>query len=55
MTTEQLWPRPDSMDALLAAPTSDRVLLDNSRVRMLEEVIEQEHANPGTPTGRPAS
>ena len=43
MTTEQSWPRPDSMDALLAAPTSDRVLLDNSRVRVLAEVIE-----PGT-------
>lgn len=43
MTTEQPWPRPDSMDALLAAPTSGRVLLDNSRVRVLEELIE-----PGT-------
>ena len=43
MTTEQPWPRPDSMDALLAAPTSHRVLLDNNRVRVLEVVIE-----PGT-------
>src|SRR5437867_749720 len=31
------------MDALLAAPTSHRVLLDNNRVRVLEVVIE-----PGT-------
>lgn len=43
MTTEQPWPRPDSMDALLAAPTSHRVLLDNNRLRVLEVVIE-----PGT-------
>ena len=40
MTTEQPWPWPDSMDALLAAPTSHRVLLDNNRVRVLEVVIE---------------
>ena len=40
MTTEEPWPWPDSMDALLAAPTSHRALLDNSRVRVLEAVIE---------------
>ena len=43
MTTEQPWPWPDRMDALLAAPTSHRVLVDNDRVRVLEVVIE-----PGT-------
>ena len=43
MTTEQPWPWPDRMDALLAAPASHRVLVDNDRVRVLEVVIE-----PGT-------
>ena len=28
MTTEQPWPWPDRMDALLAAPASHRVLVD---------------------------
>ncbi len=40
MTTEQPWPWPEAMDALLAAPASHRVLLDNDRVRVLEVVIE---------------
>jgi hypothetical protein len=40
MTTEQPWPWPDMMDALLAAPVSHRVLLDNNRVRVLEVAIE---------------
>jgi hypothetical protein len=43
MTTEQPWPWPESMDSLLAAPTSHRVLLDNNQMRVLEAVIE-----PGT-------
>jgi hypothetical protein len=38
--TTQPWPWPESMDALLAAPTSHRVLLDNDRVRVLEVLIE---------------
>jgi quercetin dioxygenase-like cupin family protein len=37
------WPWPDAMDALVAAPSSHRVLVDNDRVRVLEVVIE-----PGT-------
>ena len=43
MTTEQPWSWPGSMDALLAALTLYRVLLDNNRVQVLEVVIE-----PGT-------
>jgi len=43
------------MDALLAAPASHRVLLDNDRVRVLAVVIEPEHASPSTPTRRRAS
>jgi hypothetical protein len=43
MTTEQPWSWPEAMDALLAAPVSHRVLLENDRVRVLEVVIE-----PGT-------
>jgi predicted metal-dependent enzyme (double-stranded beta helix superfamily) len=41
--TAQPWPWPETMDALQAAPTSHRLLLDNDRVRVLEVVIE-----PGT-------
>ena len=55
MTTEQPWPRPDSMDALLAAPTSDRILLDNNRVRVLQEVIEPGTREPEHIHRRPAS
>lgn len=43
MTTEPQWPWPEAMDALVAAPASHRILLDNDRVRVLEVVIE-----PGT-------
>ncbi|MGO9352157.1 MAG: hypothetical protein ACLP3C_15530 [Mycobacterium sp.] len=43
MTTQQPWPWPTTMDALLAAPASHRVLLENDRVRVLDVVIE-----PGT-------
>lgn len=43
MTTGQPWPWPETMDALIAAPASHRVLLENDRVRVLEVVIE-----PGT-------
>jgi predicted metal-dependent enzyme (double-stranded beta helix superfamily) len=34
------WPWPDSMDAMIAAPTSHRVLLENDHVRVLEVTIE---------------
>ena len=40
MTAGQPWPWPQTMDALLAAPASHRVLLENDRVRVLEVVIE---------------
>ena len=40
MTTEPPWPWPTTMDALVAAPASHRVLLENDRVRVLEVVIE---------------
>lgn len=30
------WPWPDSLDAVIAAPKSHRVLLENERVRVLE-------------------
>jgi hypothetical protein len=40
MTTQQPWPWPEAMDALLAAPASHRVLLENDRVRVLEVTIE---------------
>ena len=41
MAAGQPWSWPESMDALLAAPASHRVLLANDRVRVLEVVIEQ--------------
>jgi len=40
MTTPQPWLWPETMDAVLAAPASHRILLDNDRVRVLEVVIE---------------
>ena len=43
MTTNQPWPWPPELDALLAAPASHRVLLETSQVRVLDVVIE-----PGT-------
>jgi hypothetical protein len=46
MTTEQPWSWPEAMDALLAAPASHRVLLENDRVRVLEVVIEPRTREP---------
>jgi predicted metal-dependent enzyme (double-stranded beta helix superfamily) len=46
VTTEQPWPWPETMDALLAAPASHRVLLENDRVRVLEVVIEPRTREP---------
>ena len=40
MSTGQPWPWPQTMDALLAAPGSHRLVLENDRVRVLEVVIE---------------
>ena len=36
----QPWPWPEMMDALLAAPASHRLLLENDQVRVLDVVIE---------------
>ena len=38
MTTGQPWPWPQTMDALLAAPGSHRLVLDNDWVRVLEVI-----------------
>jgi hypothetical protein len=38
--TNQPWPWPPETDALLAAPASHRVLLENDQVRVLDVVIE---------------
>jgi len=48
MTTGQPWPWPQAMDALLAAPGSHRLVLDNDRVRVLEAVIEPGAREPAT-------
>ena len=40
VTAGQPWPWPEALDAVLAAPDSHRILLDNERVRVLEVVIE---------------
>jgi hypothetical protein len=39
MTTGPPWPWPEAMDALVAAPASHRVLLENDRVRVLDVLI----------------
>lgn len=36
MSAVPAWPWPDSLDAVIAAPKSHRVLLENERVRVLE-------------------
>ena len=46
MTTEQPWSWPETMDALVAAPASHRVLLENDRVRVLEVVIDPRTREP---------
>ncbi len=46
MTTEQPWPWPKTMDALLAAPASHRLLLENDRVQVLDVVIEPRAREP---------
>jgi quercetin dioxygenase-like cupin family protein len=37
---DEPWPWPEAMDALVAAPASHRVIMENSQVRVLEVVIE---------------
>jgi hypothetical protein len=39
MPTAPLWPYPDSLDALVAAPAFHRVLFENERVRVLEVTV----------------
>ena len=39
-TAAEPWPWPQTLDAVIAAPGSHRVLIDNERVRVLEVVIE---------------
>jgi hypothetical protein len=46
MTPEQPWPWPKTMDALIAAPGSHRVILENDQVRVLEVVIEAQSREP---------
>ena len=46
MSTGQPWPWPQTMDALLAAPGSHRLVLENDRVRVLEVVIEPGEREP---------
>jgi hypothetical protein len=40
MTMEKPWPWPKTMDALAAASSSHRVIMENSQVRVLDVVIE---------------
>jgi hypothetical protein len=44
MERSSLWP--EAMDALIAAPASHRVILENSQVRVLEVVIEPQSREP---------
>jgi len=46
MTMQRPWPWPRTMDALVAAPASHRVLMENSQVRVLEVVIEPGNREP---------
>lgn len=49
------WSWPPSMDAVVAAPESHRVLFENDDVRVLEVTIAASHREPGTRTATPAS
>jgi len=40
IAARQPWPWPETMDALIAAPASHRLLLENDQVRVLDVVIE---------------
>ena len=55
MGAEHDWTWPPSMDAVVAAPGSHRVLFENADVRVLEVTIAAGHREPSTPTGTPAS
>ena len=55
MSAENNWTWPPSMDAVVAAPESHRVLFENDDVRALEVTIAAGIANLSTLTGTPAS
>ena len=40
------WPWPDSLDALIAAPESHKLLMENDRVRVLETLIHRGERTP---------
>jgi len=46
MAAEDSWDWPPSMDAVVAAPESHRVLLENEDVRVLEVTIPAGHREP---------
>jgi hypothetical protein len=46
MDAENDWPWPPSMDAVVAAPESHRVLFENDDVRVLEVIIAAGHREP---------
>ncbi len=39
LPSQQAWPWPDSLDALVAAPKHHRLVFENERVRVLDTVI----------------
>jgi hypothetical protein len=56
-TTEQptLWPWPDTLDAVVAAPGSHRVVFENQLARVLEVTIAPASGSQSTPTAGRAS
>jgi hypothetical protein len=49
------WPWPDSLDAVVAAPASHHVVLENQTTRVLEVTIAPASASQSTPTAGRAS
>jgi hypothetical protein len=50
-----VWPWPDSLDAVVAASGSHRVVLKNKLTRVLEVIIAPASENQSIPTAGPAS
>ena len=50
-----VWPWPDSLDAVVAAPGSHRVVLENELTRVLEVTIAPASESQSTPTAGQAS
>ncbi len=46
MTNQLVWPWPDTLDALIAAPAYHRLLLENEAVRVLDTTIPPGHTVP---------